>query len=84
MSADYRALEEKGLPPEDFSIHLKQILSAYSGGSCPVRLAYQRGDAKGVVDLGPEWNVRPADELLLRLERLFGREGVEVVFGVRN
>lgn len=84
LRADYRALAEKGLAAKDFSARLKQVLSAYSGGSCPVRLEYQRGDAKGAVDLGPEWNIRPTDELLLRLERLFGREEVKVVFGARN
>ena len=84
LKADHRMLAEKGLASEDFYLHLKQVLSAYSGGSCPVRLEYQRDDARGTVELGSEWNIHPTDELLLRLERLIGREGVEVVFGVRS
>jgi len=84
LKCDYSLLDEKGLSPNDFSSKLKQILEVYQGGSCPVQIVYQRQDAKGSIDLGPEWSVHPTDELLFCLERLLGQENVEVVYGARH
>ncbi|HEC16262.1 MAG TPA: DNA polymerase III subunit alpha [Sedimenticola sp.] len=84
LRLDSRALAEQGLSPQGFAGELKKILAAYRGGPCPVRLAYRREDAGGALDLGPEWNVHPSDELLHRLKRWLGPGGVEVVYGIRS
>ncbi len=84
LSYDYLLLNEKGLSPGDFSLKLQQILEVYRGGGCPIQIAYRSQDAKGCINLGSEWHVRPTDELLFCLERLLGRENVEVVYGIRH
>src|SRR5690606_38877028 len=42
-------------------------------GPCPVRVHYQRRDAKGTLLLGPQWAVFPTQDLLQRLLEEFGR-----------
>lgn len=61
---------------EDF----KQLLQAYNGGNCPLRLHYRCAGAEGSFDLGQDWRITPADELLRRLERLPGIQGLEMSF----
>jgi DNA polymerase-3 subunit alpha len=84
LTCDYRLLDEKGVSPDDFNLKLKQVLETHRGGSCPVRMTYQRQDAKGDIDLGPEWQVHPTDELLIGLERVLGQANVGVVYGARH
>jgi len=84
LTCDHHLLDEKRLSPDDFNLKLKQILEAYRGGSCPVRMTYQRQDAKGDINLGPEWHIHPTDELLFGLERVLGQANVEVVYGARR
>jgi len=84
LNCDYHLLDDKGLSPNDFNSKLKPILETYRNGACPVRMNYQRQDAKGSIDLGLEWHIHPTDELLFCLERLFGRENVVVIYGARH
>jgi DNA polymerase-3 subunit alpha len=59
---------------------LAQVLSPYREGHCPVQLDYQRPDACAQIQLGPEWRVRPTDELIRRLDELAGKDRVRVEY----
>jgi len=45
-------------------------------GPCPVRIHYERRDARGSLLLGPQWAVFPTQALLQRLQEEFGRSRV--------
>jgi DNA polymerase-3 subunit alpha len=47
----------------------------------PVRLSVRNADARGELELGPEWRVRASPELRQSLEKLNGVLGAEIVFG---
>ncbi|MCU7920371.1 MAG: DNA polymerase III subunit alpha [Candidatus Thiodiazotropha sp. (ex Epidulcina cf. delphinae)] len=61
-----------------FSEKLRQILNPFRGGTTAVRLHYQTAEASGDIQLGKAWQVNPTDELLRRLEQLFGPGSVKV------
>ncbi len=50
--------------------HLKQTLSTFRDGRCPVWMEYRNTDARAVLRLGDAWRVRPTDELIRRLGAL--------------
>jgi len=62
---------------------LKQALALYQGGRLPVLIDYRRPAAQGILRLGSDWSVRPADELLKRLRGLLGAEAVAVIYAER-
>jgi DNA polymerase-3 subunit alpha len=57
---------------------LQQTLTPYLGGTTGLRFHYQNGQASGDIQLGKDWRVNPTDELLKRLEQLFGAGAVSV------
>lgn len=59
---------------------LSQLLKLYGKGGCPVVLNYEGNGARAKLALGAEWQVRPADELIHRLNELAGQERVRVVY----
>jgi DNA polymerase III subunit alpha len=59
---------------------LPETLKPFCGGSCPVIIRYQSPVAKTRLQLGDEWRVFPADELLQRLRRLFSVQAVVVTY----
>ncbi|WP_018718341.1 DNA polymerase III subunit alpha [Arhodomonas aquaeolei] len=59
---------------------LRDTLSAYRDGNCPVVVDYQGNDARAVIRLGERWRVRPTDELLRRLGGLTGEGAVRVEY----
>jgi DNA polymerase III subunit alpha len=59
---------------------LSQLLAPYRGGECPVRIAYTTRDAKGRIQLGPDWAVSPSDELLVALREWAGDRHVSLAF----
>lgn len=65
---------------ETFVQDFSQILSEYKDGTCPVRVFYQRDEAKGMLELGVQWRVSPADKLLNQLKVLLGEENVALEF----
>ena len=70
----------EGRAPGAFE-ELAQILTRWRPGPCPVTIEYCAATASGALTLGPEWSVRPTRELLLALEELVGRDGIELRFG---
>ncbi|MDD5273402.1 MAG: OB-fold nucleic acid binding domain-containing protein, partial [Methylovulum sp.] len=57
---------------------LTAVLQAFKGGLCPVEINYQSPVAKAGLRLGDAWRVNAADELLVKLRAVFGKDGVEV------
>lgn len=80
IKLDWRQLEQRALSANAFVDQLEDILAPYRDGDCELRLFYRRPDASGVLRFDQAWKVNPTDELLRRLERLFGQDAVEVVY----
>lgn len=59
---------------------LRQSLEPHCRGTIPVRLYYQREDARARLCFGASWRVSPADQLLNELRSLIGTEQVELEF----
>ncbi len=57
---------------------LKTLLSAYTPGVCPVRLAYRNGEAQCELALGDSARVRLEDELLAALGEWLSADAVEI------
>jgi len=60
---------------------LSPTLAAFRGGRVPVVIDYRRSAARGLLRLGDDWRVQPTDELIKRLRRLLGADGVQVSYG---
>jgi DNA polymerase III subunit alpha len=66
-----------------FIANLQHVLKDYRRGQCVVAVHYRSTDARAAVTLPEEWSVRPTRELLEKLERLVGRDGIKLVFSAR-
>ncbi len=64
----------------NFVKDLSSRLEPYRNGHCPVSIDYQRSDASGLVTLGPNWKVRPEDELLQQLRDSYGKSAVRLLY----
>jgi DNA polymerase-3 subunit alpha len=56
----------------NFLDELKTI-SPFRGGKCPIYISYKGSDASTRIALGPEWNIKPRDNLLTELYSLCKR-----------
>jgi DNA polymerase-3 subunit alpha len=79
--SDAEPAEGKG---DDCLQALQQLLTAYRGGDCQLRLHYRCNQARAMIALGDEWRVRPTDELLRRLDRLTLSGRVRVKYGAKS
>jgi DNA polymerase-3 subunit alpha len=59
---------------------LSEVLHVYREGHCPVNIEYNNGTDISQFVLGEEWNVVPSDELLTRLDNVFGSDYIEVMY----
>jgi len=59
---------------------LKGVIEPYKNGSCKVALRYKRPEAETLIELGSEWRVKPADELMDDLKYLLGDKKVRLVY----
>jgi len=64
---------------------LMQLLQLHRGSpqkiaKCPLIIDYSRSDAKAQIQLGPEWLLRPEDELLQSLRERYGLQSVSLVY----
>ncbi len=55
-------------------------LEANRSEGVPVRIRYQRSDALGAIDLGDSWQVTVSDELMLELQRRYGKGQVRLIY----
>ncbi|MDQ2696312.1 MAG: DNA polymerase III subunit alpha, partial [Pseudomonadota bacterium] len=58
--------------------HLAETLAPFRQGNCPIVVDYSRADARALLELDPQWRVRPTGELLKRLRGLVGEERVRL------
>ncbi len=65
---------------EGFSQQLKDILAGSLEGRCPLAVQYQRPGARATIRFGEEWQVKPSDELILRLRERFGDSRVALLY----
>lgn len=61
--------------------HIKDLLSRYQPGSCPVCVEYIASSAKAALRLGEQWKVRPEPSLIEELEALLAADAVRVDYG---
>lgn len=59
---------------------LTEVLHTFREGHCPVNIEYNSGTDISQFMLGEEWNVVPSDELLTRLDKVFGSDQIEVKY----
>jgi DNA polymerase-3 subunit alpha len=59
---------------------LTEVLRTYREGSCPINIEYNSGTDISQFVLGAEWNVVPSDDLLTRLDKVFGPEHIELMY----
>lgn len=59
---------------------LRQIITPYRPGSCPILVEYNRSDSQAQLALGPEWRVKPSDELLAAAQQLLGKDAVQMQY----
>lgn len=64
----------------DFIEQFTQALTPHKEGTCPVRVYYQCEAARGMLELGVQWRVSPADMLLYDLKELLGENNVTLQF----
>ncbi|MEZ5558386.1 MAG: DNA polymerase III subunit alpha [Pseudomonadales bacterium] len=75
--------------PEDLPQRLRRCLEPHrqQAAGCPVTVQVQTVNdgvpAQGVIRLGPEWQVRPCDDLLRRLRSEFGDDRVRLSYASR-
>ena len=59
---------------------LTEVLHTYREGNCPINIEYNSGTDISQFVLGEEWNVVPSDDLLTRLDKVFGSEHIEIMY----
>lgn len=59
---------------------LNEVLHTFREGHCPVNIEYNSGSDISQFMLGEEWNVVPSDELLTRLDKVFGSDFIEIKY----
>ncbi len=66
--------------PQEFIAGLGHAIEPFRGGRCVVEINYNTNDATANLVLGDGWRVQPTDELISRLSRLSGVQGVGVKY----
>lgn len=64
----------------DFFQELRELLTPFKGGSCPLIIRYVSVRASAQVQLGEAWKVHASDELLARLQRFQAIKTVELKY----
>jgi len=59
---------------------LTEVLNTHRNGNCPINIEYNSGKDISQFVLGQEWNVVPSDELLTRLDKVYGEEQIEIMY----
>ncbi|WNC67220.1 DNA polymerase III subunit alpha [Thalassotalea nanhaiensis] len=77
-SIDLNVLRNQLTP--QFITDFTEVLTPYKEGTCPVRMFYQRDEAKATIELGTQWRVSPDDTLMHELKVLLGDENISLEF----
>ncbi|RUO77914.1 DNA polymerase III subunit alpha [Idiomarina seosinensis] len=59
---------------------LQQELQPYAEGTCPLLIHYRGDKANATFKVGPQWYLRPSDELIHHLQDLLGEQWVTLEF----
>jgi DNA polymerase-3 subunit alpha len=62
------------------AVRLKDLLTPYRKGTCPVSVFYHNGAVSCEMRLGEDWRVRPDDALMQSLGEWLRPENVQVVY----
>ncbi|MDH3355159.1 MAG: OB-fold nucleic acid binding domain-containing protein, partial [Chromatiales bacterium] len=60
---------------------LRSTIEPYREGITPIQIEYQNRGATAYLNLGDEWHVRPAEQLIQRLQHTLGEENVRLDYG---
>jgi DNA polymerase III subunit alpha len=60
--------------------HLKQVLTQYSGGNCPVILRYVRDNIQADIRLSKSWLIKPTESLLALLREELSLDHVVIMY----
>jgi DNA polymerase-3 subunit alpha len=63
---------------------LRELLSPYRSGSCPVSIVYSNRGATCEIDLGDAWRVNLQDGLIESLAAWLSADNVKIVYGERR
>jgi DNA polymerase III subunit alpha len=63
---------------------LRELLSPYRSGSCPVSIVYSSRGATCEIDLGEDWRVNLQDELIQSLSAWLSEDNVKIVYQERR
>jgi len=75
-----RGKSNGGWSDADMTRQLRDVLNTHRDVSCPVNIEYNSGTDISQFVLGAEWNVVPSDELLTRLDKVFGQDQIEIMY----
>ena len=64
-------------------VELKQLLSAYRGGSNEVIIQYYNGQAMANLSLGEDWKLQINDELMDKIYESLGKDHVKIDYNTR-
>jgi DNA polymerase III subunit alpha len=57
-----------------------QLLNEHGSGDCPILLRHVKDGIQTDIRLGRKWQIKPSDDILIRLQELFAFEKVEFVY----
>lgn len=63
--------------------HIEQLvkhISPYRGEGCDVVIGFDTDKASGDIRLGPQWRIRPDDDLIYELQKHYGKQNVQLVY----
>jgi DNA polymerase-3 subunit alpha len=69
---------DEGVFVNGFLNELEQTLTPYKGEGCKVSIDYHRSDARSMIELGNDWQVKPTDELIQGLRYVLGDTNVKM------
>ena len=59
---------------------LTQYIAPFRGDGCDVVIGFDTDRASGDVRLGPQWKIRPDDDLIYELQKQYGKQKVQLVY----
>ncbi|KAF3983481.1 MAG: DNA polymerase III subunit alpha [Methylococcales symbiont of Hymedesmia sp. n. MRB-2018] len=79
IAIDWKKTQTEG-DSNKFIKQLKEILTPYKGGNCPVQICYDNDKAKTSLQLGDEWRIHPTDDLIDILKKCFSNSSIDIIY----